>query len=403
VRILMLAPQPFFRARGTPISVRQRIHALADLGHSVDLITYPIGEPVEIEGLTIERAAPVPFVRDVPVGPSVAKIALDLSLLVHAVRHLRRGGYDLLHTHEEAAILGAWLSRRFGIPHLYDMHSSLPEQFGNFGRYDWSIVRGVFRRLERFTLARSDLLITICPALATHIVDTGYVGPHAMIENTYGLSVESAPAEDVNARRTALDLAEKTVVVYTGTLEAYQGLELLLQSWPLVVGRVPRAHLLIVGGTGGEMQQLWRLAEAYGVERAVTLLPAVPPQEVGLYHQLADVLVTCRTRGVNTPLKLYEYLRAGRPIVATAIHSHLQVLDEDCAELVLVEPSGIADGIVRVIEDPERAATLAQTASDYSEQRYNRVQYLGRLKALLSQMPGVGIEVVENAQEARPA
>ena len=124
MRILMVAPQPFFRPRGTPFSVLHRIRALLRLGHLVDLVTYPVGESPVLEGLRILRSSGLPGVRDVPVGPSLAKLALDGPLFVRASRLARNGGYDLLHTHEEAGFLGAWLARRLGITHLYDMHST---------------------------------------------------------------------------------------------------------------------------------------------------------------------------------------------------------------------------------------------------------------------------------------
>ncbi len=53
MNILMLAPEPFFQPRGTPISVYFRLKALSDLGHSVDLVTYPRGGDVAFPGLSI--------------------------------------------------------------------------------------------------------------------------------------------------------------------------------------------------------------------------------------------------------------------------------------------------------------------------------------------------------------
>lgn len=386
MRILMLAPQPFFRARGTPLSVLRRIQALSKLGHAVDLVTYPMGEHVDVSGLTIHRAARVPFLHDVSIGPSLSKILLDVSLLVRAMGLLERGGYELLHTHEEAGIMGAWLSRRYGVPHLYDMHSSLPEQFNNFGRYNWWPVERLFRGLERFALARSDLLITVCPALEAHIRREGYSRPNAMIENVYEVPTDGTAEEAIVALRARLGLEGKLVIVYTGTLEAYQGVDLLLQAVRRVRAALPHSHFLVVGGTSEQVKALRGRAADLGVIEAVSCIPAVPPQQVPLYHGLAAALVTCRTRGTNTPLKLYEYLRAGRPIVATAIHSHEQVLDKSCAELVAPTETAVASGLIRVLKDPLYAASLVQGARSYSEQRYNNEQYMSSLERLLSHL-----------------
>src|SRR6266545_6747853 len=86
MRILMIAPEPFFEPRGTPFSEFHRIRALTTLGHQVDLVTYPFGQPVSLPGLRIFRALRPPLVRRVKIGPSVTKILLDALLALTAVR-----------------------------------------------------------------------------------------------------------------------------------------------------------------------------------------------------------------------------------------------------------------------------------------------------------------------------
>src|SRR5436190_13578852 len=85
MHILMIAPEPFFEPRGTPFSEYHRIRALLDLGHTVDLVTYPFGKDVSLPGLRIFRCARPPFVSRVKIGPSAAKLALDVTLAVAAV------------------------------------------------------------------------------------------------------------------------------------------------------------------------------------------------------------------------------------------------------------------------------------------------------------------------------
>src|SRR4249920_2105988 len=128
MHILMIAPEPFFEPRGTPFSEYHRIRALLDLGHTVDLVTYPFGKDVALPGLKIIRAARPPFVTGVKIGPSAAKLFLDLTLTVAALGQARRARYDAVHSHEEAAAIGVAIAAMLGVPHLYDMHSSLPQQ-----------------------------------------------------------------------------------------------------------------------------------------------------------------------------------------------------------------------------------------------------------------------------------
>src|SRR5205085_5738510 len=105
-----------------------RIRALTDLGHQVDLVTYPFGDDVSMPGLRLFRALRPPFVRRVKIGPSLAKIPLDIALAFTAVRRALAGGYDAVHSHEEGGVIGVILAAATRRPHLYDMHSSLPQQ-----------------------------------------------------------------------------------------------------------------------------------------------------------------------------------------------------------------------------------------------------------------------------------
>ena len=77
---------------------------------------------------------------------------------------------------------------------------------------------------------------------------------------------------------------------------------------------------------------------------------------------MADVLVSPRSYGDNVPLKVFDYMAAGKPIVATDIKAHRAVLDRDCAVLVAVAGPSLADGINRVLEDAGLAETLAERA-----------------------------------------
>jgi len=386
MRILMIAPQPVFSPRGTPFSVVHRARALINLGHQVDLVTYPFGVDPGVEGLRIFRCRRPIGVHEVPVGPSVRKIRTDIALATLAWKTALHGSYDLLHTHEEAGALGVFLRRRLGIPHLYDMHSSLPQQFHNFGRYDYRFVVSVFERLERFMLDGADGLIVICDALAQRAREMGYEGPMQLIENTLDFAVGEDAEERMPALRARLDLGDGPIVVYTGTLERYQGMDLLLESVPMVARSVPGVRFLIVGGSAPDSAALGRKASELGVSDNVVTIPAVPPHEVHLYHRLADLLVTTRTRGTNTPLKLYQYLRSGRPMVATSIFSHTQVLDDRCAELVDPDRDAISAGILRLVDDPARCESLANTASAIAREQYGEEAYYRRLESLLEQL-----------------
>src|SRR5512142_3094171 len=186
MRILMIAPEPFFEPRGTPFSEYHRIRALVELGHTVDLVTYPFGHDVDITGVRIFRSLRPPFVRRIRIGPSLPKLFLDALLAVSCVRRAIGGRYDAVHSHEEGAAFGIVIAWMLGVPHLYDMHSSLPQQLTNFGFSRSRVLRRLFEWVERRVIHHSKVVIVICQNLVETVraVDTRV--PVVLIENAPG-------------------------------------------------------------------------------------------------------------------------------------------------------------------------------------------------------------------------
>ncbi len=165
MHILMIAPEPFFEPRGTPFSEFHRIRALTSLGHTVDLVTYPMGRNVELPGLRIYRCLRPPFVSTIGIGPTWKKVPLDAAVAWTALRLALTRRYDAVHSHEEGGAIGVLLAKWQRVPHLYDMHSSLPQQITNFGYGGARWLTRIFGWLERKMIRHSRVVIVICPEL----------------------------------------------------------------------------------------------------------------------------------------------------------------------------------------------------------------------------------------------
>ena len=376
----MLAPEPFFEPRGTPFSEYHRLKALSELGYRVDLVTYPFGRDVTMPGLRIYRCSRPPFVRGVRIGPSAAKIVLDVTLTFTAARLAHAGRYDAVHSHEEAGLLGLVLAAWLDVPHLYDMHSSLPQQLRNFGYDRWALVRRLFERAETMMITRSRAVITICPELQETAVALGAADRASLIENVMGGDFDGGappPAEELRARHGVG--ADQPLVLYTGTFEAYQGLDLLIDAAAILRTTHPEARVLLVGGTPEQIERARR--EADGAGRNLVFTGQRPAFEIPGFVAACDILVSPRTSGTNTPLKIYSYLRSGRPIVATRLRTHTQVLDPETALLVPPEADALAAGLARLIDDPGERARLAAAARALAAARYSRESYVARTAA----------------------
>ncbi|MFL6278697.1 MAG: glycosyltransferase family 4 protein [Vicinamibacterales bacterium] len=380
MKILMIAPEPFFEPRGTPFSEYHRIRALIELGHTVDLVTYPFGRDVSMPGLRLFRCARPPMIRDVRIGPSLAKIPLDLTLAFTAIRRAASDRYDAVHSHEEGSIIGVLLALALGVPHLYDMHSSLPQQLTNFEFTRSRLLKHLFARMERFVVRRSNVVVVICPHLAKLVGEIEPSVPSVLIENAPGSG--DAPLDGSGQRiRAELGIGHDTpIVLYTGTFESYQGLDLLFAAARHVLACRPDVRFVLAGGRAEQIERARQQAEAAGITTAVVFAGQRPAEEIPSFLDAASVLVSPRSTGTNTPLKIYQYLRSGRPIVATRLLTHTQVLDDDVAFLTSATADAFGAGILAALADPARARSVANQARALAATKYSYEAYLARTR-----------------------
>jgi glycosyltransferase involved in cell wall biosynthesis len=401
----MIAPEPFFEPRGTPFSEFHRIRALTALGHQVDLVTYPFGRDVSMPGLRVFRCLRPPFVHGVRIGPSIAKIPLDALLALAALRRALGApadGYDAVHSHEEGGIIGIVLAAVLRIPHLYDMHSSLPQQLTNFAFSRSGLMRQAFLAIERVMIRRSRVVIVICPSLEETVRGIDPQARTVLIENAPGSSEGEATGAQAESVRQSLGLDHAVpMVLYTGTFEAYQGLDLLFDAMAVVRQTRPDARLVLAGGKPDQVDRARDRARAAGIEAATIFAGERPAEEIPAYLRAADVLVSPRSRGTNTPLKIYQYLRSGKPIVATRLLTHTQVLSDDTAVLTGTTSAEFAEGILEALIDRARAAAIGKQARLLADTKYSYEAYLERTRqacaALVGEYtstPGTGLRTV---------
>lgn len=362
LRILVLAPHPFFQDRGTPIAVRHLVEFLAARGHTVDVLAYHEGEPVDIPGVRLFRIPRLPLVHGIRPGFSIKKIFCDLAMVVSAWRLARRKRYDLVHAVEESVLMAALLQAARGIPFVYDMDSSLIDQMVE--------KHPGFRRLRPLldgwlgrAIRRSRGIVAVCPALAD--IARQYGRQVALVEDTTLLGEFEQPVEPLAEEgRTA-----RPLILYVGNLEPYQGIDLLLEGFALAA-RTMAGTLALIGGTPKDIARYRLRAERLGVGERVRFTGPRPLRSLGGYLRQADILVSPRLRGNNTPMKIYSYLDSGVPVLATRLPTHTQVLDHRVALLADPTPAAFADGLIRLAQDPALGARLAFAARELVQREF---------------------------------
>jgi len=383
VKILLLAPHPFFQNRGTPIAVRALVEALAEEGHAVDLLTYHEGEDVPLPSGTLYRIPRLPRIGGIRPGFSLKKLVCDAVMFFSALSLVRRNGYDLLHAVEESVFLARIFRRLFGIPYVYDMDSSLAQQM--IEKYSWllTLKRGL-ETVEAGVVRSSVGVVAVCRSLEQMV--RGYA-PDTRVLRLEDVSMLDRNSESIALGDDSLGMSGP-VIMYVGNLERYQGIDLLLESFRVVQEEGEAANLVIIGGTPDDILYYKERARKLAIEHRVFLLGPRPLDKLGIYLGQADILVSPRTQGVNTPMKIYSYLDSGKPLVATRLLTHTQVLDEEISLLVEPHPAAMGRGLVRLLRDRSLAASLAQTAKRRVSQEFTRDAYRRKLGAFYREVEG---------------
>jgi glycosyltransferase involved in cell wall biosynthesis len=366
-RILLVAPQPFYAARGTPIAVLQVLTALSGLGYDVDVLTYPLGEEVALPGVRLVRSPNPLGLRRVPIGFSWRKLLLDAAMLPQLARAMASGRYACVHAVEEMAFPAIALGRRFGVPVIYDMQSSLAQQLATRAGFALPPVRRLLDAAERW-LVRNATAVAASTGLAERVRRVA-PGTRVVEWRFSGVGLPTHPA-DLGALRRGLGISPTArVVLYCGSFEPYQGLGALLEAIPGVRARVGETVFVLVGSDGTSADTLGAKARALVATGALRVVERRPRQEIPRFLALADVLVSPRSYGDNLPLKIFDYLETGRPIVATDIPPHRALLGEERAVLCAPEARAIADAVTAVLTDPARAERLGTAARHYAERQ----------------------------------
>jgi len=253
--------------------------------------------------------------------------------------------------------------------------SSIPDQL----RYSGFATRGPLlwaaEALERQALAHSAAVVTVCKSLTEGARRRAPGARITQIEDPPLVDAASLPdPPTLSALRHDLGLGPGPVVLYSGNFEAYQGVELLVAAAALV----GEAQILLMGGEPSEVEALKRRASQgagrcfFAGKRPLSDLPA--------FLALAEVLVSPRTKGENTPFKVYTYLASGKPLVATRIPTHTQLLDDSLAFLVEPTAEGLAAGIRRALAEPEAARDRAARGRDLIDREYSPARYVEKVE-----------------------
>ncbi len=377
-RILKIAPTSFFSDYGCHVRILEEARVLRKQGHQVTICTYNNGH--DVDGLIVRRTMPLPFQKDVNIGSSRQKIAIDVLLAFTCLRAVWAVRPDVLHAHlHEGALLGwaAGLTRR--VPVVFDFQGSLTSEMvdHHFLRRDGPFFQPV-RRLEQVIDHLPRAIITssrhaanllqrefACPPDHIHVI------PDCVNADAFVPRWQVDQEAPVRALKTELGIPfHRQVVVYLGLLAEYQGITLLLEAARhliMVDGR-DDLHFLIMGYPGEDYYR--GLAAQMGLAAHTTFTGRIPYPDAPRYLALGDVAVSPKVSDSEGSGKLLNYMAMGLPTVAFDTPVSREFLGEWGVYAETGNPLALAEAFRRVVDNPAEAQARARALRARAERDY---------------------------------
>lgn len=369
MNILFLAPEPFFQERGTPIAIKLALQVLSKRKDTnVKVICYNEGTEEVFKDVEIKRISKFPFTKGIRPGASIKKVVLDIIMFFTCVNEVRKNKYHVIHAIEESVFIALFLKKIFKVNYIYDMDSSLSEQLINHYRF-LKIFNGFFKYLEKIAIKNAIAVLPMCDALANVASDYGV--KIVKVLRDIALNDLDEYKEDASNLKEELNLPnDSKILLYVGNLEHYQGIDLLIKSFALARKGDDNLKLIIIGGTKEHIEKYQKLAKNFKVQDSVYLLGPRPVKALANYLKQADILASPRIQGNNTSMKIYSYLLAGKPIIATNLSTHTQILNDSVALLCEPTVQDFAIGIKELLENPDFSNIIANNANKEAKEKY---------------------------------
>lgn len=364
MRILVIAPTPFFADRGGHVRIIEELKAVKALGHKPVVFTYHLGN--DVPGFEIRRTFRIPWYTKQEAGPSYHKLYLDILLFWKVLWALWREDWDIIHAHlhEGAFIAGMARSFRFKrIPLLFDYQGSLVKEMQDHRYLTSAIAKWFFGRIERMANSFADLIITSSTNAAQLLWrDFGESQSHVQPLIDAVDTSQFHPRVDSAVIRHKLKLPkDRKIIAYLGVLSEYQGVGMMLEAFHIVAQKFPKVHFLIMGYPNVEQYQ--RLARKLGILAHCTFTGRVDYKLAPQYIKCGDIAVSFKASETEANGKIYNYMALGLPSVVSDTAVNREILGDlgiYCAQ----KPDAIAEQILALLHDPERCHELGKKSAD---------------------------------------
>jgi glycosyltransferase involved in cell wall biosynthesis len=313
LRVLMIAPTPYFSDRGCHVRIYEEANALRQLGVDVRIVTYHLGR--DLCQVPTYRACRIPWYKKIEAGPSWHKPYLDILLLFKAMGIARTFSPDLIHAHlHEGALVGYFLKKWLRIPLLFDYQGSLTAEISAHRFINKkSLAHRTFALLEGSINKMADFIVTSSGPSASMLVTEWRLPANRVQALIDGVDTDVFFPHSKEACRNKLNLKmDVPIIGFLGLLNEYQGIDILFEAIALLKSQNIRLCFLIMGFPE---QAYAEKARALGLEGMIRFTGRVDYRLAPQYLSACDVAVSPKISLAEANGKLFNYMACGLPTV----------------------------------------------------------------------------------------
>lgn len=378
-RIAMVAACPFPANHGSPASIKEMSEALVKLGNEVHIVTYPIKEDIPVNGPIIHRVS-VPGVNrnTVTVGPTPEKFLFNPLMVLKLISVIRQHKIDVIHAHNYEGVLIGWLAQLFtGKPLLYNAVNSMADELPTYDFFkNKDFARKLAKLLDHTLPFKGNYITAVSSDLKKFLTDLGIdakkitVVPAGVFPEMF-----DSPNPDKVFERHQLS-RDDHYLVYTGSLDAFQRIDLLMETTQLVVKQRPNTKLLMVGNIPNQKarEKLEAQCVELGIKENVLFFDHVPLDELSDYLSVADVTIIPRPECPGHPVKVLNYMSARKAIAGFRGGAKGLTHDEDAYIVENHDIQGLAQAVVSLIDNPEKRQKLGLRAREVVDKYYTWIR-----------------------------
>jgi glycosyltransferase involved in cell wall biosynthesis len=328
LKVLMIAPTPFFADRGCHVKILEEIKTLSKRNINITLVTYHIGR--DIKGIDTYRIINIPWYKKLDAGPSIHKYYLDLLLAAKALKVALKTKPDIIHAHlHEGVFVGRIVQFFTRKPLVADYQGSMIGEMLDHGFVKKGSLSYKFNRWLENTVNKWPQKIIFSSSQAKEFFLNNFnVDTEKVISFTEGTNTDDFhPGYDVSNLREKLKLPEdKKIVIYLGVLTKYQGIDILINSVRSIREKYPDVHFLIVGYPN--VRYYKNMAKELNISSSITFTGKVSHQDAPKYLCLGDIGVSLKLSQTEANGKLFGYMAVGLPCVVFDTKTNKEILGD---------------------------------------------------------------------------